>query len=260
MVYDVNASSLSLSDPNYSFLPDSALLQPEISLDAYGALSDGQDFEYGAFVFWRFLSEYDFYGFVPAGIVREVWDRAVGTTALSATVGEVNQRAATAFGGEFQDIFVDFAAWNRAYTAFYDEGLGYWNSLLLFMPWDAVFRLGNAGTTGPRTMSVSRLSTRYVALYPHATVPDGYNVVVDLPPALARSSAVMVVTAPFDTFDFCAQYFYMDGNGDASVEFSKIDNPCTGALDPIDISQVFLVLSNPTSATRTEAYQASVTP
>jgi hypothetical protein len=248
-VYDTAAGRTDLTDPNYSFLADSPLLQPEIPLDAYGSIDDGQDFEYGAFVFWRFLSEYGLTESSDAtSVVKEIWQRAAGsTTALQATKAEVNQRA-TPFN--FDDAWLDFEVYNRAYTAYYEEGAGYWSALGAFMPWDADFILADGGSTGSRAMSVSRLSTRFVFFFPQSMPANG-DLQITVDPAVARNSTAMLFTT-----GGCVMPYYIDWNtGSVQVDFGSTADPqgCTGT-----VQSVALVLANSTSSTRTSNYSAQV--
>ncbi|HEX2111281.1 MAG TPA: MXAN_6640 family putative metalloprotease [Gaiellaceae bacterium] len=102
-------------DDNRTFLHASPLAQPEVALD------DGRrGHEYGAWIFWRFLSER-----FGAPIVREVWERAAlggdgGTYSLEAVSAAVAAR-----GSPFASAFVAFAVANRTPGTAYEEGAAY---------------------------------------------------------------------------------------------------------------------------------------
>jgi hypothetical protein len=104
-------------DDNHGFLhAASPLAQPGVSLDR-----GRRGHEYGAWIFWRYLSER-----FGTGIVRDVWERAEalggegGTYSLEATAAAVAAR-----GTPFDSAFASFAVANRAPGAVYEEGRAY---------------------------------------------------------------------------------------------------------------------------------------
>ncbi|MDQ4095188.1 MAG: hypothetical protein M3174_03155, partial [Actinomycetota bacterium] len=109
---------------SYAYLFDSALHQPEIPLDAFNSGDDGENFEYGAFVFFTWLSEV--YGpeeTAAPRVIRQVWNKAGkrqnGIGAIRATTKE------RGFGGPstpFRDFFASWGAASSLYDMFYSEG------------------------------------------------------------------------------------------------------------------------------------------
>jgi hypothetical protein len=186
---------------HYAYLSDSPFHQPEIPLDAFGRPDDGGGFEYGAWIFWRFLSEY----FGDRGVIREVWEQAApGPAGDKTTLGAVRdvvenhqpQRAVCVLHCgpvRLRDALSEFAVWNvssadlaywdylfvpnnfrrdwhrlfpRTFGTRYEEDRGYRRQ---FGPTplttDAEFLLDSGyRDTGVRTVSVDHLSTRYVAI------------------------------------------------------------------------------------------------
>jgi hypothetical protein len=178
----------------YSYLRDSPLLQPEVPLDAFPKPDDGEDFEYGAWLFWRFLSEY----LGTPDVVRQVWGLVSdGGTAIHAVRELLGGRRAARpllperLGWDFARAFHEFGVWNRRYVDVYEEGEGYRAHLHgAVPPSDATLSLGDdRPTAGPFALELQHLSTRYVDVE-----ADGGRVTVrvDLPDA-GWASATLVV-------------------------------------------------------------------
>lgn len=108
---------------SYQYLEESALRQPRIPLDL--AIDPGNPlggFQYGAFVFWRFLSE----SFGGPEIIRRVWELADGSPAgpdqysLQAVDTALRER-----GSRARTAFARFGAVNAHPGSFYEEGSSY---------------------------------------------------------------------------------------------------------------------------------------
>ncbi|MDX6588638.1 MAG: hypothetical protein QOI31_3111 [Solirubrobacterales bacterium] len=161
---DVNA--------HYSYLPESPLLQPEISLAAYDAPNDANDVEYGAWIFWQFLSEH----FGGPEVVREVWE-------ATAPKGNKDLSAASALAkivknldpgpcliqcspANFDRVFSEFAMWNISYPSVYDEGADYADRLHgVTSPPDSTFVMGGplgTDSIGRRNLKLAPLSAQQV--------------------------------------------------------------------------------------------------
>ncbi len=95
------------------YLGTSQLRRPWIPVDL-GA----SGYRYGAWIFWRFLSER-----FDTGIVKRVWSLADGAQgarnrhSLRATMSAIKSRGST-----FRRAFAEFGAWNVRPSARYDEG------------------------------------------------------------------------------------------------------------------------------------------
>ena len=221
---DVNA--------NYVYLHESALHQPEIPLDAFGDLGDGENFEYGAWLWWRFMSEAFAEGNALSNptVIREVWERAEGEmTALDAVAIVAADHN---FG--FHDLFAFFGEVNRAPNSdntglIYEEGPGYLAEVdYRYPPWDATFDIypGN-GKTGRRSLRLDHLSNRYVQFFPGAVKRGAkLRTTVDLPsPSSGVRASMMVISTSGDN-DRCYDSFPVSlnsrGEGSVSVPFGKI--------------------------------------
>jgi hypothetical protein len=257
---DVNA--------NYEFLWDSPLHQPEIPLDAFGketgAWSDplGEEhFEYGAWLMWRFATEY--FGFLadPAGppdnaIIRKVWERAENESAKGAVKAAFKARGET-----FDDFFVIFGGANVLPPLFYREGVDYLAELdNTFGPWDSTFVLDATKNLGLRRLSLDHLSNSSVRFY----VPDNLaadttlEISLDLPDDATGSGAEILSSLPS-----CATYYPIrlneSGKGTVTVPIGPTD--CQGVQGvserPFIVS---LVLTNAsfTLDNRTFSYRAVV--
>jgi hypothetical protein len=103
-------------DDNHTFLHASPLARPDVALD------DGRrGHEYGAWIFWRFLSER-----FGAPIVREVWERAAALGGDGGTYSlEAVSAAVAARGSPFASAFAAFAVANRTPGTAYEEGAAY---------------------------------------------------------------------------------------------------------------------------------------
>lgn len=168
-------------DAAYAFLFDSILHQPEVPLTAFQDGDDGQNFEYGAFVFFTQLAEA--YGNGPGDddpkIIRKVWNKADGRKkGLAAVSAAVGSRGYQGPSTPFRDYFAEWGAASFYYDVFYDEGWdgdntcdspteSYWDALhCLYPPFDAVFAMGPGESTGTRSMNMKRHSNRYVVIIP----------------------------------------------------------------------------------------------
>jgi hypothetical protein len=134
----------------------SPLGRPEVPLDAGHA-----GYEYGAWLFWRYLSEHH-----GPGIVRSAWKRAVGDDAYSL---RATRRALAARGSGLTTAFAGFGSANRTPRSSYREGILYPRAAAA-----AVHFLG-AGSpgTGWLGLRVAHLATKTVALRPRAPVGTG---------------------------------------------------------------------------------------
>jgi hypothetical protein len=144
----------------------SVLRHPTVPLDFAAS-----GFEYGSWIFWRYLSER-----LGAGIVRDAWERTAGRDAYSL---RATTAALAAKGASFRSAFGDFAAANRMPSRRYQEGAAYPTA-----PSAETRTLSRARPgTGWRQGFVRHLSTRYVSLRPGKTVSrrSALHVALDAP-------------------------------------------------------------------------------
>jgi hypothetical protein len=131
----------------------SVLRHPSIPLDFAAS-----GFEYGSWIFWRYLSER-----FGAGIVRDSWERAPGRDAYSLRAATA---ALAAKGASFRSAFGDFAAANRMPSRRYHEGAAYPTA-----PAEGTRTLSRARPgTGWRRASVRHLSGLSFTFRPGKTV------------------------------------------------------------------------------------------
>jgi hypothetical protein len=163
------------------FLDESPLTDPDVPLDAsdrYPNRADYSGFQYGAWVFWQFLSESQ----SPA-VIQKVWDSARTGTAYSSRTCRRSSgrrrchdrldvpRALDAALGSFGDTFAEFGVWNYAIApGFYLDGSDYLRVILGRAPLDASYVLDSARTSTatpgrpPESLNVAPLATGYVGI------------------------------------------------------------------------------------------------
>ena len=232
---------------NYTYLVDSGLHQPEISLNAFGKIGDEEDFEYGAWVFWRFLSDY----VDDPTIVREVWESvSAETRALEAIRAALEPRISVEGSNltpaqKFSRTFGDFGAFNSAADFFYDEGAGFLQALdNRYSPTDATFILDERdASTGWRRLSIDHLASRYVEFDAwDDTLPAGarLRIDVDLPPRRTGSEAR--VLSFFQGGCLNGKYVKMDRRGDGRQTVDFKSGTCRDS--ELDVFTSYLTFTN----------------
>jgi hypothetical protein len=145
-----------------SYLEDTVLLSPEIPLDYASAANDAQDFEYGAWIFWRFLSET-----TGAETLRQVWEETAPTqgsdpSALSALKAVIP---------DFRAVFNDFAVRNLFYfdPSSYEEGPAWFEHLReRLRPYDALYLMdAEYSFTAQRQVELAGLAQGHVTFRVH---------------------------------------------------------------------------------------------
>ena len=237
-------------DANYRYLEESPLHQPEISLDAFQPSTDAQDFEYGAWTFWRFLSEiYD------PDIVRLSWQKGAPTRRENPTAIESVEAATKGRepGGpcllksscsvmSFPGLFAEFAAWSGSYPDSFEEGTAYSQELVGSTPVDGTFELdSDHGSTGKRTIKVDHLSVRRIEL--------------DLSGAPTGDRAKVSVDLPKRSHD--PQAFVTAIDGASTYKSIKLNEDGEGALVASEADTVVLTLVNASTKHDGETYKYS---
>ena len=235
---------------NYEYLHDSALHQPEVPLDA-GDIRPDENFEYGSWLFWRFLSE----RFSRADI-RKVWQKAPTKTVFAAL-----RPVLSGHNSNLAEAYADFAEWNRVIDAGnfglanYEEGIPYMAHVnFRYPPTDAEFWLGpTRPSTGNRRLQLDHLSMRYVLIQPFANAKNGTKLKVNVDTndvAGARARLVRLLADDLDpdpeNFDleWCAesQPIRLDRNGAGAKTVSFKPGRCGG--ENRDFTFVYLTLVN----------------
>ncbi|HYM63926.1 MAG TPA: hypothetical protein VES61_04540, partial [Gaiellaceae bacterium] len=141
-------------------------------------------YHYGAWIFWRYLSET-----FDANLVREVWEQADGATqgglySLAATRAAVSSR-----GLSFGTVFAGFTAVNRMPTRGYEEGKAY-----SLAPTSRTWTLRRRGaSTGWRPQSLEHLTSRSFGFRTAGATSSQLRLELRLPPKATGSEARLLV-------------------------------------------------------------------
>jgi hypothetical protein len=209
------------------YLAHSALTFPAVPVD-YGAVGSG--FEYGAWLYWRFLVE-DLGELGNPVVIRNVWEEAAGAHvdtdgpgpdtpesdlySLQAA-GDVLRRR----GLSISALFAKFAVVNRDPASFYVEGGTYDYPAA---PTSASYSLGPRASTGRRSTRLRHLSSRYYTFTParNGSRNATLKVSVDLPSLVRRPSAALLVR--FTDGSSAVRWIKLGarGNGARTVSFGR---------------------------------------
>jgi hypothetical protein len=229
------------------YLDDSSLTSPSTPVDR-GA--DG--FEYGAWIWWRFLVE-DFGELADPLVIREVWGRADGSSDTDGggpdTVGrddyslQAARHVVAARGSSFRALFGKFARVNRTPARYYAEGASYPRAPLSDTHYLGRGRRG----TGWQSTRLRHLTSRYFAFKPGraASWNGRLRVAVDLPRRWRGPEAYLLVLRTSGSR--YVRKFALDSNGDGvrSVAFGR------GTIREVD-----LVLTN--ASTRMSCWRGTL--
>jgi hypothetical protein len=223
------------------YLDDSALTSPSTPVDRGAG-----GFEYGAWIWWRFLVE-DFGELADPLAIREVWEHADGSSDKDGggpdTVGrddyslQAARHVVAARGTSFRSLFGKFARVNRTPARYYSEGASYPRA-----PLSHTYFLGR-GRRGSDWQStrLRHLASGYFAFKPGRTASSNgsLRVRVDLPRRWRGPEAYLLVLRTSGSRYF--RKFALDSNGDGvrSVAFGR------GTIREVD-----LVLTNASTRMR----------
>jgi hypothetical protein len=208
-----------------NYLGRSALRRPAVPLD-----TGSGGFEYGAWLFWRFLTEKVFSN--DPTIIRDIWERADGgpTAAFADEYSfQAVRRALAASGHDFRGTFAEFG-WTNGLRDYDEAGFGY-----PVAPLAATFNLGRSfHSTGWQVPRLRHLSTRFYRFRPkalgaHATLHIG----VDLPGLTRNPAATAIVYAKGGPKEVHPMGLDGHGHGHVTVKFGRSE-----------VWKVDLVLSN----------------
>lgn len=165
---------------NRQFLNASPLSRSTIPLDVSFA-----PYHYGAWIFWRYLSE----RFDPA-LVREVWEQADGARGGGSLYSLAATRAAlSARGLSFGAVFAGFTAVNRMPATGYEEGTTY-----PLAPASRTWTLRVTGaSTGWRSQSLEHLTSRSFRFRTTGAMSGRLRLDLLLPPRSTGSEARLLV-------------------------------------------------------------------
>ncbi|MDQ3876241.1 MAG: hypothetical protein M3322_11980 [Actinomycetota bacterium] len=203
----------------YRRFPHSPLRQPEVPLDTYSAT---RPYQYGAWVFWRFLEELLAPGNtrVDPKVIRRVWEWADGSPgapnlySLQAVEATLRER-----GRAFRPTFLTFALANLLPASFYREG-SQWPAAPIAR---ATVLTGKRRTTGARSFVLDHLTSRYASFVPGAGVRPRarLSVSVDLPPVVTGAAAAVVVFPRSGRPQLAAIPLSLNGDGTITRAFGR---------------------------------------
>jgi hypothetical protein len=208
-----------------NYLGRSALARPGVPLD-----TGAGGFEYGAWLFWRFLTEKVFSG--DPTIIREVWERADGGP--SPAYGDLYsfqavRRALASHGLDFRSTFAQFG-WTNDLRDYEEADLGY-----PVAPLASTFNFGPfLHSTGWKAPRLAHLSTRFYRFRPHAIGSVAkLRIRVDLPGRATNSAATAIVYAKGGPKEIHPVGLDGGGNGHVTLKFGSSE-----------VWKIDLVLSN----------------
>ena len=208
-----------------NYLGRSSLARPAVPLDAGAG-----GFEYGAWLFWRFLTEKVFAD--DPSIIRDIWDRADGGP--SPAFGDeysfqAVRRALAACGHDFRSTFAEFG-WTNLLRDYEEADSGY-----PVAPLEATYSFGPfLHSTGWQAPRLRHLSTRFYRFRPEATGAQAkLHIGVDLPGPVTNPAATAIVYAKGGPKEIHPIGLDGHGNGHVTVTFGESE-----------VWKVDLVLSN----------------
>jgi hypothetical protein len=174
---DVNA--------NRSRLGHSPMSQPWVPIDSSRGLH-----EYGAWIFWRYLSES--LGGRGVSLVRRVWEvSADGPGDPNLFSARAVARVLASRGRSLASTLAGFAVWNLAPSRFYAEGSAYPAAPVTWEP----PLTANHQATGWRTVRVDHMATAAVAFSPGSGDPThgSIRLSLDAPPTATAAAARVAI-------------------------------------------------------------------
>lgn len=171
-------------DDNRRYLAGSPLAASDMPLDFATADLRG----YGAWLFWRYLSESAGPGSTDdPTVIRYVWDQAAGDAYSMLAL----RRVLAARGTTMSDTLARFGVWNRDPAHYYSEGRAYHASPLLA----SRTLTRRSPTSHPHSATLYHLGQLFVRFVPSPTLGRHakLRVVVDMPATYRGSHARLVV-------------------------------------------------------------------
>jgi hypothetical protein len=206
------------SNDNLQFLARSPLSHPERPVDVAT-----QGFEYGSWIFWRFMSE--FYSSLGAhepdpNVILNVWQRVDGAAGgPDAYSLQAIEAVANASRPAFGRAFSFFGLVNLVPGTFYTEGASYPSA-----PLAETFRLTRARpSTGRETARLSHLTNWAASVAPgRGVAPDAkLRVVVDGPPRNTGPKAFVMIQTRSGDLRYRVVSLSSAGDGAVTVPFGR---------------------------------------
>ena len=192
--------------------------RPDFPLDVYDNDFSSPSYgnQYGAFIFFRYLSE----RLNDPSIVRRIWERADGspTGPDDFSVQAIDNALRSVAGIGFAAAFSAFAAVNAFPASFYEEGAAYPTPPIAGQ---GILTAGRQRLSGQDTLD--HLTSAYHLLRPGAGVRANarLRVKLNLPPRSQGSRAVLVVVQTSGALRFVPVTLNGQGDGAATVGFGR---------------------------------------
>lgn len=218
-------------DANRRWLRSSALVRPWVPIDS----SRGLD-EYGAWIFWRFLTESGGGQGPDPTVIRRVWELAADAP------GDPNLFSASAVqetlgsrGRSLAGALATFGAWSLAPAAFYEEGAAYPSA-----PISEHHRVSAAHpTAGWSTLRLNHLTTDAVSFEPGSAGNASLRLVLDAPPTETGSAARILIFLRSGLLRLVPVTLDAEGDAELRVPFSSGQ-----------VSRIVLVFANASTSFR----------
>jgi hypothetical protein len=183
---------------NVNYLGSSVLASPSVPVDRGSG-----GFEYGAWIWWRFLVE-ELGQLANPVVIKEEWERVAAASTDTDGPGPDNtsndfyslqglRKVAAANGHPFIDLYGKFAWANRLPFIFYEEGATYPKAKV-----KRTFTLGSRGTSSDwQSPRLRHLASTYVRFVPGRATPRKavLRVAVHLPDLTSSPQAFLLVKA-----------------------------------------------------------------
>ena len=212
-------------DANRRWLRSSALEHPWVPVDSSRGLN-----EYGAWIFWRFLTESAGGQGDDSTLIRRVWELAAdGPGDPNLFSAQALQQVLGSYHRSLAGALATFGAWNLVPTAFYREGAAYPHP-----PISGIHRMsvGQPGA-GWSTMSLNHLTTSSVSFEPGSTGDASLHLTLDGPPSGTGAAARIAILLRSGSIRLVPVTLDAEGDADVTVPFSSAQ-----------VSRVVLVVAN----------------
>jgi hypothetical protein len=228
---------------NVRYLEQSVIVGPGTPVDRGGG-----GFEYGAWIWWRFLAE-DLDEQLNPLVIRRVWERVAGASIDTDGAGGPDTVASNPYslqgvvrvlrarGLALKTLFGKFAWANRVPFTVYEEGGSYPKATV-----ERHYTLGKRGTgSGWHSVALLHLASTYASFKPGASTPlnAALRVRVDLPDSAYSPQAFLLVKERGQPWRTRAIGLDSSGNGARSVVFGRRQ-----------VREVVLVLTNASARMR----------
>jgi hypothetical protein len=186
--------------------------------------------EYGAWIFWEFLTESEGVHGPDPTLIRSVWQLAAdGPGDPNLFSARALQQALEARGRSLAGALATFGAWNLAPGAFYQEGVAYPRA-----PVSAHHRVSASHPiAGWSTMKLNHLTTGAISFEPGSSGNAALHLAINAPPRRTGSAARVLIFLRSRFLRLISVPLDAHGDADLRVPFSSSQ-----------VSRVVLVYAN----------------